>query len=1087
VLLWEDDNVIADQIVLNTASVAWSSQAGDQTATTSPYTNLGVERTGDSGGIGGAANSYTDGDTATTNLLLAGGGISTAKTAVDSTDPLTTITPLEVAIGEIVTYQLLVSVPTSTVVEDFAVEDTLPSGMELYYDAAAGYNTSGGWFDVSVSSSSLVSTVGFTNPNVSTTSNSFALNYYTSGPGSGSTVRNISTTSAETITVLYKATVRDVAGNDGEAGSQTTLSNTAFAGWLAPTPDDPNTGPDESDPASRASTTPAVVTATVVEPELQITKTVSTAPTLNDRSISYQFNICHTSDSTADAHQIVILDDTTNLNFNPASINVSGTGMAPTSYSTSSSSGSQIQINFDRIPLGFDCGANEIVVTFDAELSSSISTDVNFVNTVDIDYTSLSSTTDFAGEERSYSDSDTSTGTFTFDLSFTKSVIGNGTEASTPSGSVVVGEVVTYEINIPVPGVTFFDNFELTDTLDTGMAFVGFTSISASAASLTSNDSATTTNTVIDLSDVVSLNASAASTTDTSVVVGAGGTDFTIDFDRLQNTASGIESLTLRYEAVVLNSAANVSGAGLNNTAEITWTDGGAQAEQATTTPQIVQEPALDIVKNIITATSGEPVSGERTVTYELVVTHVGDSVTAHDLVITEDLTSIIDPNGAPPVGATGFMDFYFDYVTGSLIATTTSGATTQVSLVESVDGFEIGFDELPFGESLTLTFTMQVEAPPQTPEGSALDNLVDLSWSSLTGELVDVSSYSTADDVFVERSGNSSATPLNTYSTSSATSTTISYVDLELTQSVSEDVVSINEETTLTIDVSNVGVNPATGVIVLPNVPAGLGIVSATSTIGVYDIGTGLWTVGDLGVSATGTLIIIVTPLVRDTFLPRASIESADQPDIDSIPGNTNDSEDDEQTVEITVPANGGGTRVNRSAGCKDTEAINYDSSASIHESEKCQYEDVVDTELTNSLPESPSSSLLNQLKLNLLKTQLAKALVQFAGLGVIGDSGLQSGFGGYGTGKGTTGYVEEIDQETTDATDTTKEDSSITVQPSSFQREELEDRYQDTQVVDLNDEGVNESDDGLQAPIIQPEEVTFWRWLKDVVVFWR
>ena len=1060
-----DADVIGNQIIANTADATWSSQAGDQTATTSPYSNFDVERTGDTSDIGGSTNDYRNTDRVVTNFTFGPGG---AKSAIATTDPRTTLAPLNVSIGEIVTYQYAVTLAGDTFYEDFQMNDILPSGMELYFDATASYNTSDGWFDVTVSSSSVTASVGLTNPVVASTTDEFTLSFFTGGPASGDIISNTDA-DPQTITVEYKVVVLDVVGNDGEDGSETELVNNAFAGWLSPTPDDPDTGPDESDATTRASTTPAETTATVVEPDLQITKDVITQPAgVNNRAIEYQFTICHTSDSTADAYNVVVLDDTVDLVFDPASVSVSGNVIAPTVVNTGGSSATEIEITFDQIPQSFACGVDPVVITFDAELSSSISADINFVNEVDMDWSTLPTTLDFAGEARTSSDDDSSTGVFTFDLDFTKAVLGSGNEASTPNGSVTIGETIVYQLSIPVPGVTFFDDFELSDALPAGMTLVQFTNMSVSSSSLTSNDGVTATSTVIDLTDVAALNTAAASTTDTSVVVSNNGRDFLIDFDRLQNTGLGIETFTLTYEALVTNVASNVSGQTLRNTATTEWDDGGLQTKTATTALQVVREPSLAIDKSIVLSDAGEVVNGVGEVMYQFVIAHDGDDVTARDLVITDDLRTVVDPNGAPPVGATGFMDFYLDYVVGSIVATTSSPGTQQVGLSESIDGFTLRFDDLAFGETATITATFVVESE-QLNDGLDFDNEVRIDWSSMIGDpTLDISPYSTDDDSFVERTASSGVSVLNIYTDSDSVSETISYVDLELEQTLSISSASPGDTVTYTVLVTNTSGEDATGVVANVPLPLGVGFVSAVASRGTYDFVNNIWTIGDIDAGDDYTLTITALVAESGDLSSRAFISSTDQPDVDSVPSSVVTSEDDESPVLLTVtsPSTGSGQR--GLLGCKDTAANNYNENAAAHRSNLCTYDPVASLVLTPPTTTAPSPPSVDWSTYKKITEDLAKILALFGKL--TGGGGEQS-TPTDNQGKTSGDYSEY-------QFDPAREDETV----SAVEEERV------------RPEEINEPVDGEQSK--SPVEIesteedktkTFWQWLKDTVVFWR
>ncbi len=128
-------------------------------------------------------------------------------------------------------------------------------------------------------------------------------------------------------------------------------------------------------------------------------------------------------------------------------------------------------------------------------------------------------------------------------------------------------------------------------------------------------------------------------------------------------------------------------------------------------------------------------------------------------------------------------------------------------------------------------------------------------------------------------------------------------FVDLELMKVVNALMVSAGDIVTYTVTVENKGPAIATNVEVLDILPAGLQYLTAN---GNYDPNTGIWTIGSLGVDESASIDISVEVLfINGPVQNIAEVESHDQPDIDSTPGNNNGSqttsdEDDEDDVTI-------------------------------------------------------------------------------------------------------------------------------------------------------------------------------------------
>jgi|GEM_PF-6084488 len=137
-------------------------------------------------------------------------------------------------------------------------------------------------------------------------------------------------------------------------------------------------------------------------------------------------------------------------------------------------------------------------------------------------------------------------------------------------------------------------------------------------------------------------------------------------------------------------------------------------------------------------------------------------------------------------------------------------------------------------------------------------------------------------------------------------------FVDVELTKTVNASIVDSGDLVTWTIGVSNNAATAdiaATGVTVTDLLPAGVTFVSATPTDGTFDSATGTWTLTSaLGLGEAETLTIVTSidaGLGGDTMLMNtAQVATTNENDIDSIPGNDDgdQSEDDEAKATVVV-----------------------------------------------------------------------------------------------------------------------------------------------------------------------------------------
>jgi len=124
---------------------------------------------------------------------------------------------------------------------------------------------------------------------------------------------------------------------------------------------------------------------------------------------------------------------------------------------------------------------------------------------------------------------------------------------------------------------------------------------------------------------------------------------------------------------------------------------------------------------------------------------------------------------------------------------------------------------------------------------------------------------------------------------------------DLSLTKDVDDTSPGVGQNIVYTLVVTNGGAAGATNIEVEDVLPAGTQFVSFTATQGTYDDNTSIWTVGDLAVNGTATLMITVTVMTPGAKVNTAEISASDQPDPDSTPGNNSPGEDDQDDVTAT------------------------------------------------------------------------------------------------------------------------------------------------------------------------------------------
>jgi uncharacterized repeat protein (TIGR01451 family) len=125
----------------------------------------------------------------------------------------------------------------------------------------------------------------------------------------------------------------------------------------------------------------------------------------------------------------------------------------------------------------------------------------------------------------------------------------------------------------------------------------------------------------------------------------------------------------------------------------------------------------------------------------------------------------------------------------------------------------------------------------------------------------------------------------INNTSTVSTTPVLVPVADLSVTKNVNNANPNVGGTVIFTISVANAGPDPATGILVSDPLPSGFTFVSATTTQGIYNSGTGIWSLGNLGVLGSATLEITATvnePGAGISYTNVATITNSDQADPD-------------------------------------------------------------------------------------------------------------------------------------------------------------------------------------------------------------
>lgn len=504
---------------------------------------------------------------------------------------------------------------------------------------------------------------------------------------------------------------------------------------------------------------------------------------------------------------------------------------------TDGTSGNTIDILLDRVNQG-----QTVEVVYTATIDLSVSPEDVLANTANVTWSSLpgaSGTGDGTGGNSTGSDlatlDGTNTGGITYDSSsgalhgerngsdgagvnpndyaavdshtvtidgvttFTKTLVSSEfNDAFNGATDVVIGELVTYRLTVTFPEGTT-PNAVIVDTLDNGLAFVGQTSSSSSDVSITGS-----------LTPTISGN----------------GRTLTWDFGtvtdaNLANDTDG--SITIEYQAVVLNVAGNQAGTSLDNQAQFTWNGDPGTALNRDAADVVVREAHVEVTKSVeVNAPSGDTTgdAGDP-VEYTIVLQNTG-GYDAFDVTFSDVLPTV--SGGTSAILGASFS--VVDSMSGGLDASdfTLSGNDT-VGYSLSLNG-GVDLDLLKSQGARTITLTVNGTIAPTNGPNDVISNTANAQWTSLDG-VVNSRSIHTTDDSG-ERDGTNPADSTHDYDDGGTASFSInppvftkSLFDTDQTETSGSDV-TIGERVTYALNVT-LPEGTTSGMAVIDLLPAGL------------------------------------------------------------------------------------------------------------------------------------------------------------------------------------------------------------------------------------------------------------------------
>ncbi|MGQ0721136.1 MAG: FlgD immunoglobulin-like domain containing protein [Candidatus Eiseniibacteriota bacterium] len=272
----------------------------------------------------------------------------------------------------------------------------------------------------------------------------------------------------------------------------------------------------------------------------------------------------------------------------------------------------------------------------------------------------------------------------------------------------------------------------------------------------------------------------------------------------------------------------------------------------------------------------------------------IGDLIAFHsNRAGTYDIWVVPVTGGAPTQITFGTFghDFRPDWgPSGNVLAFARAGSIWTVAFPVAGVSVAVAADAATAGEGATVTYTVVVaNAGPDDATGVEVTDLLPagLTWQSSTATRgshspgtglwsVDSLAASSVDSLIVVAtvdSGTGGQTITNVASLTACSTldatiaddadsvdVVVSAIDLAVTKAVDDPAPAEGGTIVYTVTVANAGPDAASGVVVGDSLPEGVTFLSALATHGAYASGTGLWTVGALGVAQADTLAVTAT-----------------------------------------------------------------------------------------------------------------------------------------------------------------------------------------------------------------------------------
>lgn len=672
------DDIPAGATITNCADLAWQSMDDvDQPADQDP---LGYERTGDSADPGDL-NDYVSQSCAPFKFQDVGISKSVASTDQLQTDNLND-TPAgaeSLTIGEVVTFNLVVTAPESENIVDLQVADFAPvSDVKLELLDAVTQDSFGagtGQYGAQLTPDNSDPTRVLEDTDGDGINDKATLDY-----GNIAHTPLDGTTDADRFLVVVTARVLDVAENANNDLSE----NTAQVSYQTSV---------DGPPAIRTDT----YGVEIVEPLLQVDKTADVTTVESGNTVTYNLRISHTGASRVDAEDLalsdVLPDDMTLV---PGSL---ATGQCSADPDTLAEAGNGISGSWASFPLGTECN-----ITFEAEVDQEALSGSTITNVADISWTSLVGQGD--ADDRQYDASD-NWDVVVSQPGLRKFILSTGSEDTPftpgePVTQLTIGETVTFHIIADMPDATT-RAVTVTDLLPVDARLR------------------------VDSSEVVRIGSDL--TLSSGLAVGTAGTctsagtyteDCSWDLGDVVNAPDARppldpqDQVVFEVVATVIDDPANSGIPGVDDNVPNTARLESPDADLTAVAVLDIVEPLLEIDKFTASGGKAQAVGAGDLHRFTLSIAHTGQSsATARQVLVTDTLSP--------------------DLLWQSNWTSTCAGATLASSPAVGASGtIEFAIDSLP-GGSCEISFDVEVLDSAVVP--GDYPNSVTMDWASLPGD----------------------------------------------------------------------------------------------------------------------------------------------------------------------------------------------------------------------------------------------------------------------------------------------------------------------------------------------------------------